>query len=115
MAYYLQDSNSVYWQLGITTLGQITTTVVGTQVIVPLVLRDVSLGYWQLSVSILGQVTQTSVGATDLTEIILFDSNGQRWLIGVTVLGQLTRTPFFGYAGAVVGPVYHFNFDDSSF
>lgn len=93
MNYYLEDSNSVYYQLGITTIGQIITTVVGAQTIVNLILEDSGSNYWQLGVSTIGQVITTSIGATSITSIILFDGIGVKWTIGVDTLGQLTATP----------------------
>lgn len=90
--FFLQDSGANNWQLGVTTLGQITTTSTGAQTIVPLVLQDSSAQDWQLGVTTSGQVTTTSVAPTTLTTIILTDSSNGNWLLGVTTSGQLTAT-----------------------
>lgn len=92
MAYFLQDAGSAYWQLGVTVSGQLSTTSVGTQTIVTLVLQDSAAGYWQLGVTVSGQLSTTSVGVTTITPISLIDSNGKTWNVGVTTVGQLTST-----------------------
>src|ERR1700677_1630189 len=92
--YYLQDSGGNYWQLGVSILGQLTTTPVGAETVVPLVLYNNALGgaYWKLGVTTLGQITTTNVSPTTATSIQLQDSNGNYWAVQVTYFGSLTTT-----------------------
>jgi hypothetical protein len=107
MNYYLQDSNSVYWQLGITTTGDLTQTVVGPQTIVPLVLKDISNNYWQLGITINGDLTQTPTSPAATTFIQLIDSSGGIWNVSIDTNGDLHQD-FAGYqiypSGATDGP-----------
>lgn len=89
MNYYLQDSGTNNWQLGITTAGDLTQTPTGAQTIVPLVLVDGNGVYWQLGITLAGDLTQTIVGATAITSIILLDSNGRLWAVTVDTNGDL--------------------------
>ena len=103
--YYLQDSGSNYWQIGITPLGQWNPSSVGAQTIVALVVQDSAGTYWQLGITTSGQLTWTSVGATTTTQMIVTDSQGQKWQVGVTINGQwapqlLTYAGFITYIGA---------------
>ena len=88
MPFYLQDSGSVYWQLGVTTVGREQNTVVGAQAIVTLVVQDVSGVYWQLGITTAGRLTATVVGATGTSLIVLTDSTSQLWLLGVSGAGR---------------------------
>ena len=92
MNYYLQDSNSDNWQLGVTTSGALTTTSVGAESIPTLILEDTSGNYWQLGVTTAGALTTTSTGAAAVTTINLTDSSGNYWNVQVTTAGALTTT-----------------------
>lgn len=87
--YYLQDSSTQNWQLGVTALGQITTTAVGAESIITLTLMDLNGVYWQLGVTTLGQLTLTSTGVATVNTINLTDSLGNNWNVQPTILGQL--------------------------
>jgi hypothetical protein len=93
MPYYLQDSGSVYWQLGVTTDGREQNTVVGTQTVVTLVIRDPSSAYWQLGITTAGRLTATSTGAAATSTIVLADSSSQLWWLSVQAGGRIQMTP----------------------
>jgi|ERR1039458_9867161 hypothetical protein len=93
MLFYLQDSGSVYWQLGVTTDGREQNTVVGAQLIVALVEQDASGIYWQLGITTDGRLTATVVGATTTTSIVLADSSSQLWTLGVSGAGRTLFSP----------------------
>lgn len=105
MAFYLQDSGSAYWQLGVTTDGREQNTSVGAQSIVPLVVQDSSSAYWQLGITTDGRLTFTSVGATATTAITLTDANGVNWALGVTTDGRTLMTPLVFFDDPFIIPV----------
>ena len=103
--YYLQDSNNVIWNIGITTDGRTTYTVT-TAVTAgsTYILSNLFGNYFQLGITIAGRETLTSVGSQPVTPIILIDSTGIHWQLGVddtgtrvtaTVLVPLIQTGFY--------------------
>lgn len=88
---FLQDPGSTVWQMGITTLGQLTTAVYPHAADVP-ILRDELGSYWSIGVTTLGQLTTTSTGAALVWTILLIDSNLTTWQVTVNSLGQLLTT-----------------------
>jgi len=88
MPFYLQDSGSVYWQLGVTTDGREQNSVVGSQSLVTLVVRDSAGGYWQLGITTAGRISPSSTSPAAVTSIVLADSNSQLWSLSVDASGR---------------------------
>lgn len=100
MPYYLQDTNSVYYQLGVTPQGQWTLTVTSAQTITDIAVRDANDNYWLLSVSTSGQLVLTltdesGVPSPPVVSIVLMDSNGIFWKLTATPFGQPLMTLVF--------------------
>lgn len=103
MPFYLQDSGSAYWQLGVTTDGREQNTVVGAQSIVALVVQDFNNVYWQLGITTTGRLTATVVAPAAITAIILADSNAFNWTLRVSTDGRIQLGPPLAFAPAEDG------------
>src|SRR6185437_13388572 len=75
----LQDSNLVFWRVGVTNDGLVTTTVVPAGPATPTILSDSGTLY-TLGVDTLGRLTTTVVGSgTSVASVPLFTATGTRW------------------------------------
>jgi hypothetical protein len=104
----LQDSNSVFWQVGVTDGGLLTTTVVGSGPATPTILKDQSnASLWTMGVTAAGLLTTTSVGSgSSVAYVALFSSpSGIQWNMQIapasggilqTVLATVTVLSAFG-------------------
>jgi hypothetical protein len=93
MPFYLQDSGSVYWQLGVTTDGREQNTVVGAQSLVTLVVRDDGGSYWQAGITTAGRLTWAATSPTSITSIVLADSASRLWALTPSGAGRTLLSP----------------------
>lgn len=93
MPFYLQDSGSVYWQLGVSTDGREQNTVVAAQSIVALVVQDASGVYRQLGITTAGKLTASVTSPAATTSIVLADSSSHAWALSVSAAGRILLSP----------------------
>jgi hypothetical protein len=92
MSQFLQDSGGGVWLLGVTTQGNLTTTL-ATGFVTPLVLNSAGGQSFQIGVTTIGLLTSTAVPfSLNPKSIVLTDSSNDTWFLSVNVIGQLQTT-----------------------
>jgi hypothetical protein len=96
----LQDSSLVFWLVGVTDSGILTTTVVGSGPATPTILKDQSnASLWNMVVSTTGNLETVSVGSgSSVAYVVLYSSPSSiQWNMAILPLsGGILDTTFVG-------------------